>query len=95
MDSIYTTHAAIRSQQRGIPPLVGDWLLDYGREEFTGHGQIIRYFSNDSIRKMEGDIGKTPVRRMAEYLRCYMVQSNDGVVITVGKRHPKKHIWRH
>lgn len=91
-----TQHAAKRSPQRGIPPLVQHWLLDYGEENFDGHGAIGRYFSPQSIRNMERDFGRDPVRRLSEYLRCYLVESaHDGVVITVGKRHSNIHIWRH
>ena len=91
-----TIHAAIRAQQRGVPPLIQDWLLDYGTEQFDGHGGVVRYFSNGCIRRMERDIGKAPLRKMSEYLRCYLVQcSSDGSVITVGKRHISKHVWRH
>lgn len=96
MLATYTNHAAVRSQQRGIPPIITDWLIDYGDEEFNGHGCIVRYFSPDGIRLMEGEIGKRPVRQMNEYLRCYLIQDSDsGSIITVGKRHAKKHIWRH
>ena len=93
--SLYTRHAAKRSQQRGIPALVTGWLLDYGNQTFDGNGGVIRYFTRQSIRQMEGEIGLTPLRRMSEYLRCYLVQgSRDGAVITVGKRHANKRIWR-
>jgi hypothetical protein len=91
-----TQHALKRSQQRGIPPLVQHWLLDYGEENFDGHGAIIRYFTPQSIRSMERDFGREPVRRLSEYLRCYLVESADnGAVITVGKRHKNTHVWRH
>ncbi|EKD97084.1 MAG: hypothetical protein ACD_23C01078G0005 [uncultured bacterium] len=96
MLTTYTNHAAIRSQQRGIPPVISDWLLAYGEEEFNGHGVIVRYFSTKAIRQMIGEIGKEPVQQKSEYLRCYLVQANDnGSIITVGKRHANKHIWRH
>ena len=36
-----TYHAAIRSQQRGIPPLVMQWLDQFGEECYDGHGAII------------------------------------------------------
>lgn len=92
----YTAHAQRRSQQRGIPPLISHWLLDYGEEQFDGHGGIVRYFTPHSVRSLERDIGKTPVRRMAEFLRCYLVQSStDGAVITIGKRYGNKHLRRH
>ena len=96
MQIFYTNHAATRSQQRGIPPLINNWLLDYGHEIYDGRGGVIRCFTHTSIRAMERDIGRAPLKRMSEFLRCYLVQSSrDGVVITVGKRHQKKHIWRH
>ena len=96
MNASFTTHATVRSQQRGVPPLISNWLIDYGNEVFDGHGGVVRYFSSQSIRNMEREIGKAPLQRMSEYLRCYLVQSSlDGAVITVGKLHAKSHIWRH
>lgn len=92
----YTNHAAVRSQQRGIPPIVSEWLIAYGNERFDGHGGVVRYFSATGIRELEDDVGAQPVQKMAEYLRCYLVQASDsGAIITIGKRHAKKHIWRH
>jgi hypothetical protein len=96
MLTAYTKHAAARSQQRGIPPLVSDWLIAYGDEVFDGRGGVVRYFSTTCIRQLEDDVGAKLVQKMAEYLRCYLVQDSDnGSIITVGKRHAKKHIWRH
>jgi len=45
MHIFYTQHAATRSQQRGIPPIVSTWLLDYGEEIYDGHGGIVRCFT--------------------------------------------------
>lgn len=92
----HTKHAKARAQQRGIPPLITTWLLDYGEETYDGHGGIVRYFTPQSVRCMEREIGAVPLKRLSEYLRCYLVESSeDGVVITVGKRHNNKRIWRH
>jgi hypothetical protein len=92
----YTKHAAVRLQQRGIPPIISDWLIAYGDEAYDGRGCVIRYFSNTAIREMEYEVGVKPIQKMAEYLRCYLVQdSQTGSVITIGKRYAKKHIWRH
>lgn len=91
-----TKHAMKRAQQRGIPPLVQNWLQDYGEECFDDNGAIIRYFTSHSIRKMERELGREPLRRLSEYLRCYLVESSsDGSVITVGKRHKNARIVRH
>ena len=96
MQAIQTSHSVVRAQQRGVPTLIQNWLLDYGAEQFDGHGGVVRFFSNECLRKMERDIGKVPLKRMSEYLRCYLVQSSsDGSVITVGKRYENQHIWRH
>jgi len=95
MNRQYTEHAKTRAQQRGIPPLITNWLMDYGEEQFDGHGGVIHYFSRNSVRRIERDLGTVPVRRMSEYLRCYMVvSSTDGDVITLGKRHNGRHIRR-
>lgn len=96
MLSFPTKHAVLRAQQRGVPLLIQNWLLDYGKEAFDGSGSVIRYFSRESIRRMEREIGSTPIKRLSEYLRCYLVQSSrDGAIITVGKRYPNKRIFRH
>ena len=79
-----TTHASIRSQQRGIPPLVLDWLETYGDESFDHHGAVILHFSKRSVRRLERAVGRQPVCKLKEYLRCYAVLS-DGHVVTVGK----------
>lgn len=91
-----TQHGAQRAQQRGIPPLISNWLIEYGDEEFDGRGGVIRYFSKTCIRQMERDIGRDPIKRFSEFMRCYLVERNsDGAIITVGKRYSNKHIWRH
>ena len=80
-----TKHAASRAQQRAVPPLIFDWLNRYGEEAYDGHGGIHRFFSKRSRRMMERDFGRMPVRRLAEFLGTYLVESvDDGQVITVG-----------
>ena len=96
MSRNYTEHAKVRQQQRGIPPLIADWLISYGKEQFDGHGGVIRYFSKDCVRRLEREVGREPIKRMSEFLRCYLVQDSiDGAVITLGKRYENQHIWRH
>jgi hypothetical protein len=87
-----THHAAIRSQQRAVPPLILQWLDQYGEEQYDGHGAIIRYFSRSSRRAMERDFGSNPVRKMSEFLNIYKVETQEGAVITAG--HLTKRIKR-
>ncbi len=78
-------HAYVRAQQRGIPPLIRDWLLQFGEERYDGRGGLLRFFSARSRRELERFCGRAPVRRLAEYLNAYLVEStSDGTVITVG-----------
>lgn len=86
-------HAGIRAQQRGIPPFI-DQLLDlYGREQYDGYGGVILYLDKGSIRQMERDMGREPVRRLSTWRNAYKVKSSlDGCTITTGLRN--KRIWR-
>ena len=64
-----------------------DWLNLFGEEGFDGRGGIRRYFSKRSRRAMERAFGSGPVRRMADYLDTYLVESvDDGTIVTVGHR---------
>lgn len=86
-----TKHAEVRAK-RGIPPIV-DKLLDlYGQEEYDGHGTVIRYLNERSIRSMERDLDRRPVSRLAEWFYAYKVKSTDAPTITVG--HRTRRLWR-
>jgi len=90
---MYTKHASMRAQQRGIPPLIEQWLDEFGDEQYDGRGALVRYFSRRSIRRMERAFGRAPVRRMSEYWNVYKVEStSDGALITLG--HRVKRLWR-
>jgi hypothetical protein len=81
------THAAVRAQQRCIPPLIDQWLDQFGEERYDGHGGVLRFFSHASIRAMEQAFGRAPVRKLAEYFDAYKVESShDGQIITIGHR---------
>ncbi|CAG1000927.1 hypothetical protein MTYP_02875 [Methylophilaceae bacterium] len=87
---MYTNHAQKRAQQRGIPPFINELLDRYGREHYDGRGGIILYLDKRSIRQMERDMGREPVRRLAEWHGAYKIISVfDGMTITVGKRYKR------
>ncbi len=87
-----TKHANVRAQQRGIPPMIDQFLDLYGQEEHDGHGAITLYLNKESIRQMERDFGRRPVSRLAEWFDAYKVKSTDGRTITIG--HRKRRLWR-
>ncbi len=85
-------HAAIRMQQRGIPPLIVDWLHLYGDEQHDHKGSTIRFFSKHSWKALKHEVGKEPLRRMSDFRGAYIIES-DGIIVTVGRRF--KRIIRH
>jgi hypothetical protein len=82
-----THHVQIRTQQRSIPPLVMQWLEDFGDEVHDHHGGIILHFGKRARRRLAKVVGREPVKRMNDWLSTYMVISTDGVRITAGIRY--------
>lgn len=87
MSHAISKHATIRAQQRGITPMVQNYLLEYGAEIYDGHGGIKRCFDKHSIRCIEKCLGRDQVRRIANFQDVYLIESShDGTIITVGHR---------
>ena len=51
MPTITTKHAAVRQQQRGIPMLMVDLLLDFGSSEPSGNGTSLLFFDKPAKRR--------------------------------------------
>jgi len=83
---IPTTHSQERMQQRGIPPLIIDWLEAYGDEIHDHRGAVVLHFSKKARRRLEQCVGTAPLRRLSEWLDSYAVIGNDGALITAGTR---------
>lgn len=82
-----TRHARARAQQRVIPPLINQWLDQYGEEDYDGHGGCRIYFSKASKRRMERDFGRAVLSKMRQWLDVYKVEdTRNGQVITMGRR---------
>jgi hypothetical protein len=81
-----TWHAQARMQQRGVPPLIIQWLEAFGEEHHDHHGAIILYFSKRSRRRLEQNFGSTPLRRLGEWMNAYAVIGSDGTLVTTGTR---------
>lgn len=79
-------HALTRLQQRGIPPLIIQWLEAYGEEQHDHHGAIVLHFSKRSRRRLEQNVGAVPLRRLNEWMDSYAVIGTDGALITAGTR---------
>lgn len=88
-----SSHAQTRAQQRGVPPLVIDWLMQYGAREHDHRGAEIYYFDRRSRRELAQQVGHDIVDRLSSLLDAYIVIGTEGAVITVGHRYKK--ITRH
>jgi hypothetical protein len=83
-----SNHASRRIQKRSIPPIVLDWLHDYGSEQYDGHGAVIRYFDHTAKKRLAEVCGHRFVQANKKYLSVYVVEDSAGhSVITVGYFH--------
>lgn len=83
----FTDHAATRSQQRGIPPLMVDLLLKFGCREHDHAGAEVCFFDRRSKKRLESYVGSL-AGKLSEHLDSYIVVAGD-LVVTVGHRYKK------
>ena len=86
-----SNHAKIRSQQRSIPPLIIDWLEEYGATTYDHHGGLKRYFDKSSRKMISKRYGKCIVDRMGDLMNAYIIEG-DNTIVTVG--HRRKRLYR-
>lgn len=80
-----TQHANVRSQQRGIPPLVLDLLRQFGSHEPAGGGASKVFFDKQGRRRVQAYAGAlAPL--LNDHLDFYAVIGSNDQVITVGHR---------
>lgn len=82
-----THHAQVRAQQRCIPPLVIEWLLNFGqRQESYGATKIS--FNKKAKRDLASEVGKPVVAQLGRFLNAALIVDADtDQVITV--------MWQH
>lgn len=86
-----TLHARQRRRERGIPPIVLNWLLDHGAEHYQHDGTVIRYFDKRARKLLNSIVGHEATSRMSKFLAAYAVTADDGHIITAGFRY--KRVW--
>jgi UDP-N-acetylglucosamine transferase subunit ALG13 len=82
-----TVHANVRCQQRGIPPIVVDMLLQFGRRDHDHAGAEIVYFDSSAKKKIEKYTGSL-IGKFNEHLDSYVVMAG-GAIVTVGTRYKR------
>ena len=63
-------------------------LAHYSDEARTANGYI-RYFSKKSRKRIARDFGKEFLDLIPRYLSCYLVEGDDGRIVTVGYRYKR------
>ncbi len=86
MDMILTKHAATRQQQRCLPPLIVNWLNEFGVTAHDHHGGEVLFFDKHSRKQIAAKFGHQVVDRLGGLMDAYAVVSHSGAVITVGYR---------
>lgn len=84
-ENTLTQHAKSRVQQRGIPPLALDLLLQFGRCERAGGGALKVYLDKKGRRRLQAYAGPLSAL-LREYLDIYAIVSEQDEVITVAHR---------
>lgn len=79
-------HANARKQQRCIPDIVRDLVLDFGIASPAGDGADRFTFDRKSWRQVEAYLG-LQAKHFAKYRNAFVLLSSDGVVITEGWVH--------
>lgn len=85
MNLTLTKHARDRMQQRGIPQLVVDCLIRFGRCEPCGGGAAKYYLDKRSRSELRAYAGRFS-NHLAEFLDVYVVVGPDSSVITTAPR---------
>lgn len=81
-----THHAQARLQQRGIPPVVVESLLDFGCQTYDHRGGTILFFDHKSRIKLRRQVASDSYKRIESHLDAYAVLGEDGAIVTVGHR---------
>ena len=82
--SFYTRHAHTRASQRGIPPLLVDWLLEFGSRRPVSGAEIF-YFDKQSRERLRRYAGRQALSKLDQLLNVYAVVT-DGRIVTLGRR---------
>lgn len=79
-------HAAVRKQQRGIPEVVLECLIQFGKVCHDKRGGEILHFDKRAKQRCASALSKERLRQMDGHFDVYAVRSIDGALMTVGHR---------
>ncbi|MDA8256708.1 MAG: hypothetical protein M0Z99_13895 [Betaproteobacteria bacterium] len=93
-----THHVQARLQQRGIPPMVLESLLDFGHEAHDHHGSRIVYFDHRARQQLRRQVGTESYKRSCRLVpmpgSCRRVLSPAGPKQPIRERPKCSRLWR-
>lgn len=89
-DFCLTDHAAVRLQQRGIPPWFLHLLIEHGKTTHDGHGAILKSISKASRQRLRQVLTRQDYARAERYFGVYAVVSADDAIVTAAHRTHKR-----
>lgn len=82
-----TNHAAVRVQQRGIPPWYLRLLLEHGKTTHDGHGAVLKSVSKSTRQRLKALLSREQYVQAERWFGVYAVVANDdALVITAAHR---------
>ena len=81
--NLQSKHSTDRMQQRGIPPLVIDLLLQFGEVVHDKHGTERYLFRKAGRRRAQAYLGNELGKQLDAYRHAYLVTRN-GQLVTCG-----------
>ena len=86
MENISTSrHAAVRMQQRSIPALVVDLLMEFGASQTAGDGTTKFFFDKTARKRLKTYAGPL-ASVLAHHLDVYVVVADDQKLVTAAHR---------
>lgn len=70
---------------RPVPPIIIEWLRQFGCRITGMNGTTVIYFDKQSRRTLCSEVGHIVVRRLEDMMDAYVVMSNERI-IAVGHR---------
>jgi hypothetical protein len=87
VETLITEHAAARVRQRGVDPVVLEYLLSYGTHLHDHRGGELVVFDRQALRRLQPAVDAAMMRRVEERRTLYAVRGLDGAIVTVGHRY--------
>jgi hypothetical protein len=81
-----TRHAAQRMIDRSIPEIAIRLLRECGTAHRAGRGTVSYSFDKRGWREVERILGPWPLKNMTQLKRVYIVENDDGLLITAAYR---------